>query len=126
MKTFVQLALLAILFLIINPAKTTATTVSPSPQLSHWKPATVTKSVLAHVIPRAQKTAFKNSNLLIVEDDDDDEGWDELVLQVALPRPRLLKPQAFDWNSELSDYARFRLSLARPLALEKYNTLVQT
>jgi hypothetical protein len=63
------------------------------------------------------------SNLEI--DDGDDDSYDEIDLQVAYPRPRIVEDDKAtdDDDAELSDYVTVRLAVARAKAMAKYREL---
>jgi hypothetical protein len=72
-----------------------------------------------HLLPRTQKRQqqlLSNSEV----DDSDDDDWDEIDIFVAYRRPCLVK---CDSSEELSDYVKFRLFLARQLALMKFDDI---
>jgi len=56
--------------------------------------------------------------LLHVKHNDDGYNVDDEALQIGYRRPKILT--ALNTQDELSDYAKFRLWLARQLALKKY------
>lgn len=53
-------------------------------------------------------------------DDSDDDGYDELDIYVAYRRPELVHDKQPD-DGDLSEHVKFRLWLARQLALAKYH-----
>ena len=53
-------------------------------------------------------------------DDGDDDGYDEIDFQVAYRRPELVHDKTKQNDGELNDHVKFRLWLARQLALAKY------
>lgn len=107
------------LFLVSSPSQASTTAVTQaqeSPKRSVLKTPMRTKSVLARVVPKAQR------RLLITNDasdgNDGPPGSDELDLQSPYRRPELVKD--VDVDPELSDYIRTRLLVARLRALQKY------
>jgi hypothetical protein len=78
----------------------------------------VTKSALAHAMPRAQKHALKAVNPFSFDDNDDD-GDDDIDVQIGYARPRLTKPEP-DFDADISNYAKIRLALAREKAMRIY------
>jgi hypothetical protein len=118
MKTFAQLIFVSIFLLILSPAKTNAQVISTYQLHSTGKKAT--KSVLAHAMPRAQKHALRVINPFAFDDDSDDDD-DGIDIQIGYARPRLSKPVDFDFDAEISDYAKIRLALARMKAMEVFN-----
>lgn len=119
MKIFAQLAIAVIFLLTLSPGKTNAATISEFRLHSVSKKATVTKNVLVRAMPRAQRIALKAANILEADDDGDDD-YDDIDMQVAYNRPRLIKSQ-HDNDIDISDYAKIRLALAREKALQAYN-----
>ena len=79
------------------------------------------KSGSSLVWSRAQKHAFKATNL-VIDDEDDDGSDDDTVFQVAFARPKFSKPQNIeDDDEELSDYVKMRLLIARMKAMKIYD-----
>jgi hypothetical protein len=72
-----------------------------------------------HLLPRTQKRQLQLLSNSEVDDSDDDD-WDEVDIFVAYRRPCLVK---CDSSEELSDYVKFRLFLARQLALKKFDDI---
>jgi hypothetical protein len=50
----------------------------------------------------------------------DDDGYDEITFHVSYRRPELVHNKTKLDNSDLSEHVKFRLWLARQLALAKY------
>ncbi len=75
-----------------------------------------TKSVLARVVPKAQRRLLITNDLS--DGDDGPPGSSELDLQVPYRRPELIKVS--DADDDLSDYVKTRLLIARVRALAKY------
>jgi len=109
------------LFLVLNPsqAKTSATTkVLDSHKHSVSMSQMRTKSVLARVVPKAQR------RLLVTNDasdgNDGPPGPNELDLQSPYRRPKLVETPAA--TGDISDYVAVRLAVARARAMEIYQT----
>ena len=124
MMKFVALALS--LFLLSTPSLAKRTVVQRAldgQKLSVQKTQTATKSVLAHVLSRAQRRLLV-INELIDDENDNPAGPDELDLQSLLARPSMPGRKdsiIHDENDEdISDYARVRLAVARARAMEIY------
>lgn len=117
MKKLAVTALTLFLVLSSSQASTSpAKKVSVSQQHSGLKNPTRTKSVLARAVPRARRQ-------LVVTDvtDDDPAGPDELDMHQSYRRPELV--QDSDTDSEMSEYVRMRLLIARIRALQKYQEI---
>lgn len=121
MMKFAALALS--LFLLSTPSLAKRTPVQKAldgQQASIQRIQTATKSVLAHVLPRAQR------RLLVTDDlngDDGPAGPDELDLHGLYARPGLPNRKhniVQDNDDAISDYARVRLAVARARAMEIY------
>ena len=122
---FVALALSLFLFSTPSLAKRTVVQRALDGQkLSVQKTQTATKSVLVHVLSRAQRRLLV-INELIDDENDNPAGPDELDLQSLLVRPSMPGRKdviVHDENDEdVSDYARVRLAVARARAMEIYH-----
>lgn len=117
MKKLAVTALSLFLVLSLSQAKTMAATqAQESPKRSVLKNPTRTKSVLARAVPKYKRQVLATN--LGINDNDDPAGSDELDLQSPYRRPELV--QDVDTDSDLSDYVRTRLLIARLRALKKY------
>ena len=120
MMKFAALALS--LFLLSTPSLAKRTPVQKAldgQQASIQRIQTATKSVLAHVLPRAQR------RLLVTDDlngDDGPAGPDELDLHGLYARPRIPNREhdVVHDDEPISDYAQVRLAVARARAMEIY------
>jgi hypothetical protein len=81
---------------------------------------TRTRNVLVHALPKTHRR-FVVTNDLTDDENDDLPGPDELDLQTAFRRPRIVDNNAATDDVELSDYIQTRLLVARARALQKYN-----
>lgn len=119
MTRFVVLAIIAIAFWTPSQAKMSVVDRAFLHQRLHQlNTQTRMKSVLVHATAKHQRRFIVINEL--IDPNDEVPGPDELDLQVAFRRPEIAnQPQITD--SELSDHVRFRLFLARTLALRKYN-----
>ena len=54
-------------------------------------------------------------------DDGDDDGYDDIDLHVAYRRPELIHDKTKLNDGDLSEHVKFRLWLARQLAMAKYH-----
>jgi hypothetical protein len=121
MKKLAALVLFAILGLSTSQAK-----MNPVDRvfLSHKRSVlmsqTVTKNVLVHALPKAQRRLLV-INDLTDDDNDDAPGPDELDLQVLYRRPEIVDHPKPPQDADLSDYVKIRLAIARAKALQKYN-----
>ena len=121
-------ALVLTLFLVLSPRL--AKTISKDPPLGFhkpldWKTRTVTRSVLVHVVSRANRRLLIINNL---QDDNNDDppGPDELDLQSPYARPRVehrSKEPDLDINDDLSEYVQIRLIVARAKAMKRYREI---
>jgi hypothetical protein len=100
---------------MLNPAKTNAQVISVARPNHIGK--SVTRNVLAHAMSRAQRHAIRVIDPTAFNDDDD--GYDFIDCQVGYGRPKIVKVD-FDNEVDVSDHAKFRLTLARELALKAY------
>ncbi len=120
MKKLAVTALTLFLVLSSSQASTSpAKKVSVSQQHSGLKNPTRTKSVLVRAVPKAQR------RLLVTNDasdgDDGPPGSGELDMHQSYRRPELVRDS--DTDSELSEYVRMRLLIARVRALQKYQEI---
>ncbi len=105
------------LVLSLSQAKTNESAqVQVSRSHSALKTPMRTKSVLARVVPKAQRRLLITNDLS--DGDDGPPGSSELDLQVPYRRPELIKVS--DADDDLSDYVKTRLLIARVRALAKY------
>jgi hypothetical protein len=58
-------------------------------------------------------------------EDGDNDFADDIDVHVGYRRPDVVTKPKVDNNSELDDYVKFRLWLARQLALKKFNEVYQ-
>jgi hypothetical protein len=80
------------------------------------------KRTTKKLLQQLQQQLPQLSNLEI--DDGEDDSYDEIDLQVAYPRPRIVEDNtAEDDDAELSDYVTVRLAVARAKAMAKYREL---
>ena len=119
-----KFAALAIsLFLVSNPSLAKRTPVQlalDGQRLTTQKTQIATKSVLAHVASRTQRRLLV-INEIIDDNDDEPGGPDDLDLQAAYARPRLVNREKIpEPEEELSDYVLVRLAVARARAMEAY------
>jgi hypothetical protein len=124
MMKFVALALS--LFLCSMPSQAKRTPVQrvlDGQKTSVLKTQTATRSVLAHVLPRAQRRLLV-TNDLNDDENDDAPGPDELDLQDLFRRPRVVETPHDD--DAISDYAMVRLAVARARAMQKYTEVWAT
>ena len=113
------------LFLVLSPSQAKTTTeVKDSAYRKHsvLKTPTRTKSVLARVVPRAQRRLLVNND--ITDGDDGPPGTDELDLHCGYRRPE--SPRDLEIESDpddLSDYVVVRLAVARARAMARYREI---
>lgn len=110
------------LFLVLSPsqAKTSAVDrAQESRTRSVLKNPMRTKSGLARAVPRAQRRLLVTND--VSDGDDGPPGPDELDLHQAYRRPDLVRD--LDVDTELSDYVKTRLLIARVRALKKYQEI---
>ena len=124
MMKFVALALSLFLFSTPSLAKRTVVQRALDGQrASVQKTQTATRSVLAHVLPRAQRRLLV-TNELSDDSNDDPAGPDELDLHTLYARPGLPTRKYIivddSDDEDISDYARVRLAVARARAMEIY------
>lgn len=107
------------LFLVLNPSQAKTSNSAQEPVYRKHSASlspTRTKSVLARAVPKAQRRLLVTNDL--TDGDDGPPGSDELDLQTPYRRPELVKD--IDTDTDLSDYVRTRLLVARLRALKKY------
>jgi hypothetical protein len=120
MMKFVVTALFAILVSMPSQAKMTSTErVFQNQKQSVLNTQTRTRNVLVHALPKTHRKFIVTSDLTDPEDDDL-PGPDELDLQTAFRRPRIVDNHVVTEDPELSDYVTVRLAVARARALEAY------
>jgi hypothetical protein len=89
---------------------------------------TVTRNVLVHALPKAQRRLIA-LNELTDDDNDDAPGPEELDLQVSYRRPEVVDVpdrRPHDDDVELSDYVRVRLAVARARAVQAHRARSST
>lgn len=120
MMKYVVTALVAIVVSTSSLAKMTSTErVFLRQEQQKLNIRTQTKNVLAHALPKTQRKFVVTNNL--TDEDSDLPGPDELDLQTAFRRPRIVDNISAPEDVELSDYISVRLMVARARALQKYN-----
>ena len=79
---------------------------------------------MKHLLPRSKQKQLSllrsNPNEI---DDGDNDGYDDIDLQVAYPRPNLIpcNDDCYDHDEdELSDHVLVRLAIARAKAMNRY------
>jgi hypothetical protein len=87
----------------------------PKRQLQKVKPNLLQKRTQKRLLKQLSQPAVLASNL----SDEDDDGYDEYDVCVSYRRPELVH-EKHKLNGDLSDHVKFRLWLARQLALAKY------
>jgi hypothetical protein len=121
MMKYVATVLLGILVSMPSQAKMTPTERVFQSQKQHaLNIQTQTKSVLVHALPKTHRK-FVVTNDLTDDDTDDLPGPDELDLQVLYRRPRIVDTHRSADDTELSDYVKTRLLIARARAMQAYN-----
>jgi hypothetical protein len=126
MKKLAVLVLFAILGLSTSQAKMTSverTFIFHKSSVSMSQ--TVTKNVLVHALPKAQRRLIA-LNELTDDDNDDAPGPDELDLQVLYRRPEVAPAPERKAQDDISDYVRVRLAVARARAVQAHQARYST
>jgi hypothetical protein len=115
-----KLALLAVLiFPFLNPSQ--ASTMSADHALvihrhSELKTRMQIRSVMVHALPRAQRRLVIHD---VDDDDDDGPDPDDISLHVGFRRPDVYVHK-HTADTDVSDYVKVRLAVARAKAMAKY------